>query len=261
MNMELAFAVCLLGLAVSFLSGLLGIGGGVVMTPLLLYLPSLLGIGHLGIREVAGLTMVQGFVGALSGLLRHRSYGFVHKGLVLYMGSTIALSSLAGAVISKYASQQLLLAVFGLLALVGAGLMLLPKNEAGEKLGPAEISFNRPVAVLMATSVGFLGGLVGQGGAFILIPLMLYVLRLPTRITIGSSLGIVFFSALAGLIGKAGTGQVDSLLAVSLALGAIPGAQLGGYVSKTVSTKALRGILAALVALTALNIWYALLAR
>ena len=231
------------------------------MTPLLLYLPTLLGIGDLGMREVAGLTMVQGLVGALSGVFRHRSYGFVNNSLVLTMGTSIALSSLAGAVISKYVSPQALLAVFALLALVAAILMLIPRRGDGDEISSDEVDFNRPLAVLVSVSVGFLGGLVGQGGAFILIPLMLYVLKLPTRVTIGSSLGVVLFSAAAGFVGKLGTGQVDLVLALALVAGAIPGAQLGGYVSKRASTKALRGILAALIGLSAINIWYGLLVR
>lgn len=261
MSPELALLVFLLGVSVSFFSGLLGIGGGIIMTPLLLYLPSVLGMADLGMREVAGLTMVQGLVGALSGSLRHRSYGFVHNRLVLTMGTAIALSSLAGAVLSKYVSQEALLAVFALLALVAAALMLVPKNGDGEEVILSEVDFDRPLAAAVAVAVGFLGGLVGQGGAFILIPLMLYVLKLPTRITIGSSLGIVLFSAAAGFVGKLSTGQIDIPLALALTAGAIPGAQFGGYVSKKVSTKALRGALAVLIGLTAINMWYGLLVR
>ena len=257
LDLILITVVLLLGLGVSFFSGLLGIGGGIIMTPLLLYVPSLLGLGHLGMREVAGLTMVQGFVGALSGLVKHRDYGFVNRDLVLNMGVAIGLSSLFGAVLSKYVGQDTLLAIFALLALIAAGLMLVSREEGED--GATGIEFNRPLAISISIAVGFLGGLVGQGGAFILIPLMLFVLKLPTRITIGSSLGIVLFSAAAGFVGKLGTGQIILPLALALVVGAVPGAQLGSYVSKRVSTRALRGVLAALIGLTAVNMWWGLL--
>lgn len=164
-----------------------------------------------------------------------------------------------GAVLSKYVGQDTLIAIFALLALVAAGLMLLPKDEGDDK--SIGIELNRLLAILVSVAVGFLGGRVGQGGAFILIPLMLYVLKLPTRITIGSSLGIVLFSAAAGLIAKLGTGQIVLPLALALAVGAVPGARLGGYVSKRVSTRTLRGVLAALIGLTAANMWWGLLVR
>lgn len=260
MDFGLGLTTGLLGLVVGFASGLLGIGGGILMTPLLLYVPPALGLTALGMREVAGLTMAQGLFAAGSGTLRHRKYGHVSRPLVVYMGASIAASSLVGAVLSQYVAGELLLAVFATLALVAAILMLLPRPNVDENRSSADVRFNLPAAVIMAVAVGGLGGLVGQGGAFILIPLMLYGLRLPTRLTLGTSLGIVFFSALAGFIGKAATAQVDWPLAAALVAGAVPGAQLGGYASKHVQSARLRQILAIIVGLTALRMWWELLA-
>ncbi|MBI2863335.1 MAG: sulfite exporter TauE/SafE family protein [Chloroflexi bacterium] len=254
-----AATVFFLALGVSFASGLLGIGGGIIMTPLLLYLPPAVGLTPLDMREVAGLTMVQGLFGAASGVLRHNKYGFVSRSLVAYMGSTIAVCSLLGAVLSRSVTADALQAVFAVLAAVAAGLMFLPKRE-GDKIGhDGSLKFNRPLAIAVAATVGGLGGLVGQGGAFILIPLMLYVLGLPTRLTLGSSLGIVLFSALAGFAGKLGTGQIDLFLAGFLVVGAVPGAQLGGFLSKRVSAGRLRLLLAILILLTAVKMIYELL--
>ena len=72
-----------------------------------------------------------------------------------------------------------------------------------------KVSFHRPTAVFLGLSVGFLLGLVGQGGAFIIIPLLLYVLKIPLRVALGSTLAIGLFSSSAGLIGKTATGQVS----------------------------------------------------
>lgn len=255
MDVGLGVIVLLLGLGVGFLSGLLGIGGGVILTPLLLYLPPLLGVGHLDMREVAGLTMVQGLSAAASGVLRHHRYGFVCRSLVACMGTTIAMSSLLGAVLSRFVQAQVLLAVFATLALAAALLMLTPRPEADDTEDCTEVRYSRALAVGVAAVVGGLGGLVGQGGAFILVPLMLYLLRLPTRITLGSSLGIIFFSALASFIGKLGTGQIHLPLAALLALGAVPGAQVGGYASRHVHPRRLRQLLAVLIGMTALKMW------
>ncbi len=80
------------------------------------------------------------------------------------------------------------------------------------------LDFCKTRAVTAATGVGLLGGLVGQGGSFILIPLMTAYVKITTRSAIGSNPGIVFLSSLAAFIGKATTGQIDWILTIPIAL-------------------------------------------
>lgn len=256
--MGLGMTVFGVTLLVGVVSGLVGIGGGIILTPLLLYLPPAIGLAPLGMKGVAGLTMVQGLFAAASGMVRHNRYGFVNRSVVLCMGSTIAGSSLLGAVLSHYIEARTMQALFAGLAALAAGLLIFNRREE-EEGNDKDVPFNRSLAIIIAASVGILGGIVGQGGAFILIPLMLYVLRLPTRITLGSSLGIVLFSTATGFIGKLGTGQIDLTLAAFLVAGAVPGAQVGGYLSRRVSAVRLRKFLAILIALTAIKMWYEIL--
>jgi hypothetical protein len=246
----LVFALGLIG---GFAAGLLGIGGGIIMTPLLLYVPPLLGVGALNMKAVAGLTMAQGLAGSLSGVLTHNRFRFVCKRLVTVMGSSIALASLMGALLSKHVRSDVLLGLFALMAIVAAAMMFVPKHDEGDGMTAERVHFNPALAALVAAAVGFLGGMVGQGGAFILIPLMLCVLHIPTRVTIGSSLGIVFFSALAGVVGKLSTQQIPLSLALALVAGALAGAPVGAQFSKATKTCTLRYVLACLIALTALR--------
>jgi len=211
-------------------------------------------------RAVAGLTIVQALAACLFAGLRHNRYRFVSRRLVAVMGPGIFASSLVGALLSKHVSNGALLALFAALALPAAGLMLLPLPREDAEVAAEEIAFSSPFGAAIAVVVGFLGGMVGQGGSFILIPLMLYVLRVPTRVTIGSNLGIVFFSSVAGLIGKASTGQIALWPAVALVLGAVPGALLGSHLSKRTRPRFLRYGLAAVVGLTTLRICWQLVA-
>ena len=96
---------------------------------------------------------------------------------------------------------------------------------------------------------------MGQGGAFIIIPILLYVLKIPLRVALGSTLAIGLFSSSAGLVGKIATGQVPFLMAVPLLLGAIPAAQLGSFVGKKTKTQYLRWLLAVIIIATAVKIW------
>ncbi len=258
--MELYGLIAILGLIAGLLSGLLGIGGGIVMAPLLLYVPPLFGCAPLSMKVVAGLTMVQGLAACLSGGMAHRRFHFVSQGLTLWMGVTIFVAALVGGAGAKHVADHLLLALFALLALVAAGLICLPTPKDSEAPDIALFRFSRPRAVSVAGAVGLFGGLVGQGGSFILIPLMTSFMQVPTRIAIGSNLGIVFLASLAGFLGKALTGQIAWTLALPIVLTVIPAAQLGGALSRRVPIAGLRLLLALCIAIAAVRIGFSALA-
>ena len=257
--METLLVIAGLGIVTGFLSGLLGIGGGIVMAPLLLYVPPLFGLEALDMRTVAGLTIVQGFAACVSGALTHHRFHFVSGPLVRTMGTSIFVAAALGGAAASLVSNRLLLAVFGALAAVAAILILIPMRQDEERPDVQELRFNRFRAVGSAAGIGALGGLVGQGGSFILIPLMTSFVRVPTRIAIGSNLAIVLLSTTAGLLGKAITGQIEWLLAVPLVLAVVPAAHVGGRLSRRVPVIRLRRVLAVLIAAAALRIWISIL--
>ena len=248
-----------LGLFTGFLSGLLGIGGGIVMAPLLLYLPPFFGFESLPMKIVAGLTIVQGLVGCFSGALSHRRFRFVSDRLTLYMGTSIFLAAMTGGVGSGYVSNEVLLFLFAALALSAAFLMLIPVKGDPENPPIESLDFHRWRAVTAASGVGLLGGLVGQGGSFILIPLMTTFVRIPTRIAIGSNLAIVLLSSIAGFIGKAATGQISWLMTIPIVLTVMPAARLGSIVSRMTPVIRLRQALAVLIGVAAVRIWVSVL--
>jgi len=243
------------GATVGFFSGLLGIGGGILMFPLLLYLPPALGLGVIPVKSITGLTMVQGFFASLSAMFFYHRERLVHRGLVVTFGAFLFVSSLAGSLLSKQVPDRTLLFLFALLAFAAAAMMLIPRSYARDELKEGQVSFPRLPAVGIGLATGFLTGLVGQGGAFITIPLMLYVLKIPLRVTLGSTLAIGLFSATAGLIGKAATGQVPLLPAVALLAGAMPAARLGGWVGRRTGTVILRWLLALIICAAAAKVW------
>lgn len=256
--MELLLLVGGLGALTGFLSGLLGIGGGIVMAPLLLYVPPYFALEPLSMRAVAGLTIVQGLAACVSGALTHRRFRFVSNRLVLPMGTSIFIAAAVGGAAAKWVPNEALLAVFGGLAAGAAALMLKPMPLDSEAPDVDDLSFSRFRAIASGSGVGLLGGLVGQGGSFILIPLMTSFVRIPTRIAIGSNMAIVLLSSAAGFLGKAVTGQIEWLLAVPLVLTVVPAAHLGGRASRKVPVVGLRRVLAVLIGLAAVRIWLSL---
>ena len=242
-----------LGLFTGFLSGMLGIGGGIIMAPLLLYVPPCFGYAPFTMHVVVGLTIVQGVIACLSGALVHRKFHFVSWQLTAWMGTTIFLSALIGGAAAGWLKNSALLFLFAILALFASLLIFYPTRADSEDPDLKLLTFSRTRAVFVSGTVGLLGGMVGQGGSFLLIPLMTSFLQIPTRIAIGSNMGIVLLSSLACLLGKAITGQINWILAIPIALTVFPAARLGGLFSRRVPVAGLRLILAVCIAVAALR--------
>src|SRR5436853_393032 len=245
-----------LSLGGAFVSGLVGVGGAVVMIPLLLYVPPLVGVGRLDVKTVTAVTMVQVFVAAVSAVLVHRRRRAVRTDLAVLGGLAMAAGSLTGAVASKYTGDRLLLLIFGLMTLAALALLFVPTETVGQPIFAERVEFNRPKAATLCGGVGLVAGLVGAGGAFLLVPLLIVVVGLPIRVTIGSSLAITALAATAGVAGKLATHQVPLVPALLVALGALPGAQLGGLASQRLSGIALKRILFLVIALTGIRVWW-----
>jgi uncharacterized protein len=240
------------GLVASFLSGLLGIGGGLVLTPLLLYLPPLVGGVAIPVKIVTGLTIVQAISGSVLGALRHRSYGNVSSRLVRLMGPPSAIASLVGAFVSRDTPDSIILLVFAVLAFAGAVMLLLPVTPRDERA--EDIRADPKIAIPIALVLGFFGGMVGIGGIAFIIAALVYLLRVPPRIAIGSSLAIGLFAAVAALIGKAATAQIDPPLAAIVFVSALVASPIGAAVSVRTQPRALLAILSVVVMLAAIRI-------
>jgi len=259
MDIPLLGVLAALGLGGGFLSGLLGLGGAIFMIPLLLYVPPMLGVGQFDMKQVAAISMVQVLSASLTGVLVHNKNRFVSKSLLLYMGLCNAVGNLIGSFYSQHTKSSFLLAIFATMAVIAAVTMFVPKREQGTDIAPEDLKYNIPLAMSVSLAIGVFGGMVGAPGAFIYIPIMIYLLNIPTRIVIGSTLGIVFLGAIAGTIGKMATGQIMWPAALALVAGTIPGAKVGGGVSKKVNTKYLRTAIAVIIAITGLKMWHQLL--
>jgi hypothetical protein len=260
--MTMFTVLLVLGTFGGFLSGLLGLGGAIIMIPLMLTVPKMLGVGALSMKAVAGLSMIQVVFASLSGVFRHRKNRFVSMKLLLTLGVAVAVGSGFGSTISKYMSNQSLMIAFGVIAVIAAVMMFIPPKEENDNItDPDSIEFNKPLATILGFVIGSLAGMVGAGGGFVLVPVMIYVLKIPLRVTIGTSLGIVFIGAIMGAIGKMATGQVDWMLALALILSSIPSAQIGSMVSKKTPALVLRYSLMLVIVFTSAEIWYKIIAR
>ena len=242
-----------LSLVGGFCSGLLGVGGAVLLIPMLLAVPPLVGVGALSMHEVSGLTMVQVLAASAAGFLAHRRSGFAHLKTILTIGIPMGLFSFAGAALSKSMAGETLLLVFG--CVVAAALVLLLGRSRSESDDATDFKFNGMASAVSGAVVGFVSGIVGAGGGFVMIPIMLRLLKIPVRVAVGSSLGIVFIGALMGSMGKMLTLQVQWIWLLPVMAGSLPASLLGARISKRVPSGRIRQILLLLVLLIFIKTW------
>ena len=123
----------------------------------------------------------------------------------------------------------------------------------------AEMSMNVFLVIGMGAAVGFLSGMFGVGGGFIMVPAMIYLLGMPTNVVIGTSLfQIIFVTALTTIFHSVNTQTVDILLAILLLTGAVVGAQVGARVGLRLKGEQLRALLAMLVLAVCARMGYGL---
>jgi uncharacterized protein len=267
-----------IGAAVGFLSGLFGVGGGFLLTPLLIFsgIPS-----PVAVASVTGQVVAASTSGALSywrrrGIDLHLALYLVLSGIIGALGGVATFAALRAIgqldlVISL--SYVVLLSAVGVLMLQEAVRAML-KQKRGlvtrEKLPhqhnwvhglPFRIRFKRsklyvsvlPVLMIGCT-IGFLGSMLGIGGGFILVPALVYILRVPGSVVIGTSLvQVLAIMAASTVLHSVDSQSVDILLAFCLMVGGVIGAQFGAAAGQHLKGEQLRALLALLILLVALR--------
>lgn len=275
-----------MGWAVGFLSGLFGVGGGFLLTPLLIFMgvPSAVAVGTGSMPILAS---------SVSGAIAQ----YQRKNVDIKMGAVLVAGGIIGSVIGvglvrilREIGQFDLFVSLSYVTFLGAvgGLMLIEsvgtirKTRAGQapsarKRGqhswvhglPLKMRFHRSKLYISAVPpaligafVGFMAAIMGVGGGFVMVPAMIYLLRVPTSIVIGTSLfQIVFVMAATTLFQAMQNKTVDVVLALLLILGGVIGAQFGVLAGARLKGEQLRFLLAALVLMVCLRIGWDLISR
>ncbi|WP_338752146.1 sulfite exporter TauE/SafE family protein [Bacillus sp. FJAT-52991] len=254
MDLTYWLLIFMIGFIGSFVSGMVGIGGSIIKYPMLLYIPPLFGFAAFSAHEVSGISAVQVFFATIAGVWAYRKSDYLNKKLILYMGGAILLGSFIGGFGSDKLSEEVINVVYGILAALAAIMMFIPKKNLDDR-PMSGVTFNGWLAALLAFIVGIGAGIVGAAGAFLLVPIMLVVLKIPTRMTIASSLAITFISSIGSTAGKIMTGQVLFWPAMIMIVASVIASPLGAKAGQKMNTKVLQWLLAILIAATAIKIW------
>lgn len=189
----------------------------------------------------------------VTGAVLSRRRGHVDGSRVPLNGLAMATGGIAGALGSALVSGRALLLVFALVATVGTGVLLL-RPRPGERhraLGW--------VTTALLLGVGVIGGAIGVGGGFLIIPILVYVLGLSLDRATGTAFVLQFFLLAPALAGKAVTGQLEPGLALPVAVCSVLGTAVGSALRPRLPEAVLRYGLAALVAILAVRVWVLLI--
>lgn len=278
-----AFLLLGLGGIVGFMSGMFGVGGGFLITPLLFFI----GVPPaVAVATGANQVVASSISGVLAQLRR--------KGVDFAMGGVLLAGGIVGSAIGVWVFRlmteagqidlfvQLSYVIF--LGLIGAMMFqesvrsLLRSRKPGAPIRrshvhswvhglPFKMKFRASglyisviPPLLIGAAVGFLAAIMGVGGGFIMVPAMIYLLGMPTKVVIGTSLfQIIFVTAFTTVMHAVTSQTVDMMLALLLILGGVVGAQIGSRVGMRLKAEQLRILLSLLVLAVSVRIAFDLL--
>ncbi len=268
-----------MGGAVGFLSGMFGVGGGFLMTPLLIFsgIPPAVAIGTEAAQIVAS---------SVSGAIAQ----YQRRNVDIKMGIVLLTGGICGSVVGVQIVKELRqlgqfelfvsLAYVVFLGIIGALMLIESLNTMRKARSGSAVSARRPgqhswihglplkmrfhrsklyisaiPVLLIGAIVGLLGAIMGVGGGFIIVPAMIYLLRVPTNVVVGTSLfQILFVTSVTTVLHAVENYTVDIVLALILMIGGVIGAQFGAVAGEKLKGEQLRFLLAGLVLLVCLRV-------
>lgn len=272
------FLILGMGGGVGFLSGVFGVGGGFLMTPLLIFIgiPPVVAVATEANQIVAS---------SVSGVLAHWRRGNVDfkMGVLLLIGGVIGssfgvwlftfLMGLGHIDLVIKLSYVVFLGIIGFLMLFESiNSMRASKSKRRKRIHthnwmhglPFKMRFRKSrlyisaiLPILIGIFVGILSAIMGVGGGFVMVPAMIYLLGMPTAVVVGTSLfQIIFVTANVTVLQAVSNQSVDIVLALLLLLGGVIGAQIGAKFGGRIQGEQLRGMLALIVIAVCLKLTF-----
>ena len=222
--MEQLVGLLILGILVGAVGALMGIGGGLLIVPVFLY------IMGFSVQQTVGTAMVIVFFNALSGTVAYMQQGKIYFPAAWRFGLATIPGAILGGLASAYFSGTGFQLAFGLFLIVVAGNMCYKVMNNGCK----DVGANQEVSskgmglgTICSVFVGFLSSALGIGGGIIHVPMMNQVLKYPIHVAIATSTCILLISSVAGLVTHGFMGHVMLGPALATGFGALAGARLG----------------------------------
>lgn len=245
-----AFSLSLGGFVAGMMAGFLGIGGGILLVPLLV------GLNTPPVQAVGTSTLAI-LMTATSGSLQNLRMGHVRLQRVVLLGLPAILTAQLGAYLANLIMPAVLLMAFGGLLLVTIHLVEIRKQIAIRPYTHPHRTMS-PFLARVATggTTGLMAGLFGVGGGVILVPLQMLLLREPIKVAIQTSLGVIVITALSALLGHALAGNVLLVDGLLVGIGGLIGAQISSRFLPKLPDRFISMIFRALLGLLAVYVFW-----
>jgi len=233
--------------------GIVGVGSVLLIAPaLFLGAPLLFGV-TLDFKAITTLTTFSVVVSAARSILVYRGFGLIRREVNLPMAIPAFLGACLGVACANVVSSQVVQIVFALASFAGAAIILLPYNRAHDVM-ERDLHVNPLVIGSIGFGIGIVGGLAGAGGGFLLVPMLLWVIRLPTRVALGAASLNGLIIALVAFAGRITTFHTDWGMLLAVGIGSFIGAGAGTQLQQRVPTTIIRRAFAVVVGISALRL-------
>ncbi len=239
--------VLILGLLVGVIASIIGIGGGIFFVPILYF------VFNLDIHVCVGTSLFAILFLSTSAFFQYFRFRKVNYKVAVFLEIPTATGAYLASLISVYLTSFQIRLIFSItLYFVSLNLFrAYKKHEEGEE-SSGKVSRKRLIAgMIISFFAGMIAGTTGSSGGILKTPIMILVLGLPTKVAVGTSSLMIFFTSLAGVIGHAQVGQINYSYGIALGLGAIIGAQIGSRLAIKMRGRTIRVILAIILMLVA----------
>ncbi|OGI04091.1 MAG: hypothetical protein A2Y25_11365 [Candidatus Melainabacteria bacterium GWF2_37_15] len=249
--------IIFVSLGAAFFSGLLGIGGGIIIFPAFLYLLPFLGFQTFSVNEITGIAATQSLAGIFFAFMNHRKFGAINLKVVKAVLPAGIIGALSGAVTAKYVSEKAMLCMYLFLLAVSAVLILIPSAESNNS---EDCKLERPVITNLIIFTGtFISGTLGFAGAVTFMPILNHFCKLPVKAAISTTTLIVLISAILIFAGKISVGLIPYNLIIFIIIGAVFGAALGSKLNRLLSPFILRMIFVGIFIILGIRIFLTIL--
>lgn len=251
MSLALALITILAGVLVGVVSALFGIGGGLVMIPLLRVAFGLEAVGASATSLFAILPT------SVSSIVNRRKDGTINVRLGVLIGLAGMVTSPMGAWVATNVPGWIAMTLTAIIMLYNAISMVLKSRNHTQNESSTAPKKRKPspfFPLVLGVVTGFFSGFLGLGGGFIIVPLLVSFMGLTMHQATGTSLVTVALLSIPGIIAHALLGNVAWLLGAFLVIGSIPGSKLGAYIVQRISNRGLMKLFAVVLTVSAVSL-------
>jgi len=228
------------GILDGVIAGLLGIGGGVLILPILTY------IMQVEWKAATAISTIQITFASLFGTIFKWMQKSINFRYAILFGIPTGIARFFGSYFTDRIPGITIKIIYLASVLLALALFFIKKNDPGAEISEEEAVKKIPaqkdylIIIPLGLIAGFGLGILGIGGGFLYVPILILLCGLPLKVAIGTSLMVVLFNAAPGVIGKLMSVRFDIWIGVAVALGAIAGSRIGTYLSKKLRSKVIR---------------------